>query len=1036
MNPSIHSRLFTSLALFLFLIPFLSLSAAPAWLAPQTIHATAAGDIGFDSQPQVVSDGQGGWLAVWSSNEDILSSSGTDPDIFIARSTDGKIWTFPAFLNRNAPGDTGADFRPSVATDGNGSWVAVWESNEDLNGAGTDRDILSARSNDGGVTWTAPQAVDSQATSDTGSDTNPDISVDASGRWIVVWETDDTRGGTLGSDQDILVATSTDGGATWSNPLPVNAGAGTDSAADFLPTVDVSGNGTMLVAWATDDTGTSNIHTSHSRNGGINWSPPTGVFVSPGADQGQDFGPELRAGDLPGEWMLVWESGNTLANVIGDDQDILQAFSDDDGATWSAPAAVNRNASLDDALDLNPSLVHTRSGSRSLWVVAWSSESERNGSGTDADVWISASLDNGQTWTVPSSVGNSAANDSMNAQDLEPSLAAGTDGQWMAVWTSSHDLNGTLGSDFDLLFALAPKDFFPSMSGPLNHQASVDTGSDFQPSLATDHLGTVVCVWFSDENLNGLSGTDQDIFVARSIDGGKTWSPTSLLNTNGTGDTGTDRDPKVVYVGNNTFLAAWTSNENLGGTLGTDSDLLQSRSIDGGQTWSFPSPLNTSATSDNGNADLDSEPFLASDEQGNLVAVWSISGAFGMDGDIAWARSTDSGQTWSSIQAMNPGAATDNADEFGMSVHASVSGTFIASWVSNNPTGGIGAAVGGDDDLLFRRSTDAGATWSAGAFLNSQAATDGAEEDDFAPRLAADGHGRWIATWYLEGSVEGTPMDGHDVLIARSIDDGATWGPEFGLNNISGETAEDFFPWIATDRAGQWTVAWTTDEPLLGGATNAFTVVVSCSTNHGLTWTTPTTADSYALPGSRNDFSAAVLPTNSGLLTAWARRVPPLLGDSDIVYALVPDALAGNAAYRTWLKQYFPEATLADASMRASIWGTHADPDRDGLVNLIEFFMDLNPTLFDAHLDLDAVANGNIIEATYRRNKAAVGQATGILEWSEDLRLWKQSGQTQANGTPVTITQTALADAGTHERVTMTVTGSFPLFLRLRVILR
>jgi hypothetical protein len=43
-----------------------------------------------------------------------------------------------------------------VTTDGQGTWVAVWDSTDSLGGTiGTDGDILVARSTDGGLTWTA-----------------------------------------------------------------------------------------------------------------------------------------------------------------------------------------------------------------------------------------------------------------------------------------------------------------------------------------------------------------------------------------------------------------------------------------------------------------------------------------------------------------------------------------------------------------------------------------------------------------------------------------------------------------------------------------------------------------------------------------------------------------------------------------------------------------------------------------------------------------------------------------------------------------
>ena len=75
-----------------------------------------------------------------------------------------------------------------MATDGNGNWVAVWTSSADINGYGSDPDILSARSSDDGATWSDPIAVNHFAATEgvrgTG-DNRPAIAADGSGNWIV-----------------------------------------------------------------------------------------------------------------------------------------------------------------------------------------------------------------------------------------------------------------------------------------------------------------------------------------------------------------------------------------------------------------------------------------------------------------------------------------------------------------------------------------------------------------------------------------------------------------------------------------------------------------------------------------------------------------------------------------------------------------------------------------------------------------------------------------------------------------------------------
>ncbi len=80
----------------------------------------------------------------------------------------------------------------------------------------------------------------------------------------------------------------------------------------------------------------------------------------------------------------------------------------------------------------------------------------------------------------------------------------------------------------------------------------------------------------------------------------------------------------------------------LGGTIGTDRDILFVRSIDDGATSSSPAPLNTTAAAD-GTSDNDTKPDLTAGSGGVVVASWSSVAPLG----TVIARSIDGGATWS-----------------------------------------------------------------------------------------------------------------------------------------------------------------------------------------------------------------------------------------------------------------------------------------------------------------------------------------------------------------------------------------------------
>ena len=430
-----------------------------------------------------------------------------------AAASPGDTWTVPAALNSNAASDSGADGAPHVTTDGAGNWVAVWDYADDPN-HGTDWDILAARSADNGVTWTAPAALNSNAATDSGNDWSPQVTTDGAGNWVVVWWSEDDLGGTIGTDGDILVSRSTDYGATWTAAATLNTNAATDSGYDVSPEVTTDG---------------------------------------------------------ASNWVAVWQSGDSLGGTIGTDYDILVSRSTDNGATWTAPVALNTNAASDSGEDLAPQVTTDGAGK---WLAAWHSYGTF---GWDYDIVVSRSTNNGATWTAPAALNSNAASDS--GWDYAPELATDGAGNWVAVWQSNENLGGTIGTDPDILVARSTDNGVTWMApAALNSNAASDSGPDYTPNVATDGAGNWVAVWDSEDSLGGTIGTDGDVLVSRSTDNGATWTAVGTLNTNAANDSGHDAFPRVATDGAGNWLTVWESNENLGGTIGTDRDILGSRS--------------------------------------------------------------------------------------------------------------------------------------------------------------------------------------------------------------------------------------------------------------------------------------------------------------------------------------------------------------------------------------------------------------------------------------------------------------------------
>ncbi len=421
---------------------------------PGVLNANAAVDRGQDRRPQVTTDGAGAWVAVWDSQDNLGGTIGYDFDILVARSTDsGVTWTAPVALNTKAAGDDSDDRLPQVTTDGAGNWVAVWRSDDALGGTiGADFDILVARSTDNGATWTAPAALNTNAATDSGEDSFPQITTDGAGNWVAVWGAAGALGGTIGSDFDILVARSTDSGTTWTAPVALNTNAAVDSGNDRRPQVVTDGAGTWVALWGArdrqDGVGGANLDVlvARSMDNGATWTAPAIVyrrFTEAAAEELDHTHPELTT-DGAGNLVAIWGSRGTPDGKIGTNLDIQTARSTDDGATWTTPAILSTlftEAAVELLGHTHPQVTTDGAGN---WVAIWESRGTLTGS---FDIRAALSTNNGGTWTAPFVY----IDTSQGGADIHVQMTTDGTGNWLTVWESPDSLDGTIGADFDIL---------------------------------------------------------------------------------------------------------------------------------------------------------------------------------------------------------------------------------------------------------------------------------------------------------------------------------------------------------------------------------------------------------------------------------------------------------------------------------------------------------------------------------------------------------------------------------------------------------
>ncbi|NOT00765.1 MAG: hypothetical protein HOP29_09070 [Phycisphaerales bacterium] len=424
------------------------------------LNNNAATDSGDDELAQVTTDGSGNWVAVWDSTDSLDGTIGPDWDILVALSTNnGLTWTDPVPLNNNAATDSGHDRAPQVTTDGIGSWVAVWTSNDSLGGTtGTDYDIFVARSTDNALNWTGPSPLNNNAGTDSGDDFEPQVTTDGGGNWVAVWQSNDTLGGTIGTDIDILVARSNNNGLSWTNPEPLNNNAATDEGDDGHPSgqpqVTTDGAGNWVAVWQSNDTLGGTIGTDQdilvalSSDNGQTWTDPDPLNNNAATDSGDDHEPEVSTNGA-GNWVAVWSSHDTLGGTIGADGDILVAVSSNNGLIWTDPEPLSSDAATDAGCDEDPRMATDGAGN---WVVVWAGgDAPGCTTANEYDIHVALSSDNGLAWTDPAPLNNNAATDT--GFDTHAEVTTDNAGTWMTVWYSNDTLGGTIGIDRDVLIA-------------------------------------------------------------------------------------------------------------------------------------------------------------------------------------------------------------------------------------------------------------------------------------------------------------------------------------------------------------------------------------------------------------------------------------------------------------------------------------------------------------------------------------------------------------------------------------------------------
>ncbi len=402
----------------------------------------------------------------------------------------------------------------------------------------------------------------------------------------------------------------------------------------------------------------------------------------------------------------------------------------------------------------------------------------------------------------PLRVLNEYSQDDGDAFDDRPALASSNGGRALAVWRTFYDISGTSGADSEIVFTLSDDSGVTwNSSSFLNTDAATDTRNDDSPRVATDDGGVWVTIWQSELVTTPTSPLDSDILFSRSVDYGASWSAPAILTSNMTADSAYDAEADIATDGNGTWIVVWHSLQTSvdGMQIGSDDDILCSVSTDNGLSWSDTQVVNTDAASDSA---IDRRVSIVPLGNSTFAVAWDSASRSGGDADLYLARTTDGGSSWSAPAPINTDYSMSGND-YGVKLTVGSSGPVGALWYSDNPR----LSTGSDFDIFLARSTDAGVTWSDPAVVNSNATTDSGE--DAFPFVKAGTGGGWFAVWRTKDTLGGTIGADNDMLFACSQDSGSSWSQLQTLNDAGNDlTATDGAAATLTFVQGNWIIGW------------------------------------------------------------------------------------------------------------------------------------------------------------------------------------------------------------------------------------
>jgi len=395
-----------------------------------------------------------------------------------------------------------------------------------------------------------------------------------------------------------------------------------------------------------------------------------------------------------------------------------------------------------------------------------------------------------------------------------------------------------------------------------------DTGFVPMSFLAMGRDKTLYFAHIGWDTQDGGRSENRSTFLGRSTDMGETWQSTVVRNNRGkvgndieknvpTGlavDTVTG-DQDIVYV-------TWTASYPNPTSPSRPGQPMMAVSADGGKT--FGEPVNVSGQFYEDPKNIPSDLTDAQKSRANFGGSGANPTVDGRGGLwVSWNRGTANITPTPPPTVLYLSHSTDRGKTFAVSEiqpgdvnQLGPTGTQLRWTPQGGPTGSLHAvwegkpvAAQGDRDVIYRRSTDEGRTWSPVKALN---------DDDpnqlwgqFQPNLSVAPNGRLTVAWWDMRDSAGRFVN--DVYTTHSTDSGATWSRNVRVTDQS-----------INRTIGMWKPGTGGDvrQPPGIGASDALTYFVWDDTRNGTDQTE--TQDLYAATAQFKALEAGGLPKTVG----------------------------------------------------------------------------------------------------------------------------------------------------------------------------